>query len=201
MSISLTKGQKISLEKEAGKALTRVAMGLGWGMKTVHSSGFFGIGKGPKEVSVDLDASCLLFDERKSQLDAIWFRQLRSKDGSIRHSGDDLSGGGSADQPNETIVVDLTSVPANVTNIIFTVNSFSGEDFSGIPNAFCNIVDEQTGIEFARFNLSLEGGSYTGLIMAKLYRHEGEWKFHALGESASGRTFHEMLTRIQPHLN
>jgi tellurium resistance protein TerZ len=200
MSINLSKGQRISLEKEAGKALTRVAMGLGWGTKTVHSSGFFGFGKGPKEVSVDLDASCLLFDARQTQLDAIWFRQLRSKDGSIRHSGDDLSGGGGADQPNETIVVDLTSVPADVANIIFTVNSFTGEDFSGIPNAFCNIVDEQTGVEFARFNLSLEAGGYTGLIMAKLYRHEGEWKFHALGESASGRTFHEMLPRIQPHL-
>lgn len=173
MAVDVLKGERISLEKVAGQALTRVAMGLGWGQRTVDRKGFFGFGKGPKQVDVDLDASCLLFDERHTQLDAIWFRRLRSKDGSIRHTGDDLEGGGGADQPNEKIIVDLTSIPAEVSYVVFTVNSFTGEEFSGVPHAFCNIVDEQTGTEIARFNLFLEGGTFTGLVMAKLDRDEG----------------------------
>lgn len=200
MAVNLAKGQRISLEKEAGKKLSTIAMGLGWGKRTEQTSGFLGFGKSAKEVAVDLDASCILFDGDGNQVDQVWFQQLRSQDGSITHSGDDLTGGGSADDPNETIVVNLTAIPASVTNIVFTVNSFTGEDFTGIPNAFCNIVDEQSNSEFARFNLSLEGGSVTAMIMAKLYRHGGEWKFQALGERAGGKTFHELLPKIRPHL-
>ena len=85
--------------------------------------------------------------------------------------------------------------------LIFTVNSFSGEGFAGIPSALCRIVDGTDNREVARFDLSLEGGNYTGLIMTKLYRHtDGEWKLQAIGDHASGRTFHELMPALQPYL-
>ena len=200
MAINLQKGQRISLEKEAGRSLSRVVMGLGWGMKQVQSRGFLGFGAGERQMAVDLDASCLLFDASGNLVDTVWFRQLKSRCGSIRHSGDDRSGGGESGTENERIAIDLNQVPATVQALIFTVNSFSGEDFTGIPNAFCRLVDETNDSEIARFDLSLEGGQHTGLIMTKLYRHNNEWKMQAIGEQADGRTFHDLLPALRPYL-
>lgn len=200
MAINLQKGQRISLEKEAGRSLSRVVMGLGWGMKQVQSRGFLGFGAGERQMAVDLDASCLLFDASGNLVDTVWFRQLKSRCGSIRHSGDDRSGGGESGTENERIAIDLNQVPATVQALIFTVNSFSGEDFTGIPNAFCRLVDETNDGEIARFELSLEGGQHTGLIMTKLYRHNNEWKMQAIGEQADGRTFHDLLPALRPYL-
>ena len=200
MAINLQKGQRISLEKEAGRSLSRVVMGLGWGMKQVQSRSFLGFGAGERQMAVDLDASCLLFDASGNLVDTVWFRQLKSRCGSIRHSGDDRSGGGESGTENERIAIDLNQVPATVQALIFTVNSFSGEDFTGIPNAFCRLVDETNDGEIARFDLSLEGGQHTGLIMTKLYRHNNEWKMQAIGEQADGRTFHDLLPALRPYL-
>ncbi len=200
MAVNLQKGQRISLEKEAGRSLNRVAMGLGWGMKQVQSRGFLGFGGGARQEAVDLDASCLLFDAGGNLADTVWFRQLKSRCGSVQHSGDDRSGGGEAGAENERISIDLNQLPATVQALIFTVNSFSGEGFAGIPSAFCRIVDGAGGGEIARFDLSLEGGTYTGLLMTKLYRHNNEWKLQAIGEHASGRTFHDLLPALQPYL-
>lgn len=193
MAVKLSKGDRISLNKEAGTTLTKIVMGLGWdAMKT---KGFFGFGGRAQEI--DLDASCLMFDERKELVDAIWFRQLASRDGSVRHSGDNRTGAGDGD--DEQIVVDLASVPANVKSLVFTVNSFTGQNFSQIENAFCRIVNASNGAEVARYQLSCNG-THSAQIMAKVYRHNDEWKMHALGENASGRTFMDMLPLIVPHL-
>lgn len=200
MAINLQKGQRISLEKEAGRGLSRIFMGLGWGMKKTQSKGFLGFGGGEKSVEVDLDASCLMFDAEGKLLDQVWFRQLTSQCGSVAHSGDDRSGGGSAEQENERITIDLQKLSKTVQTLIFTVNSFTGEGFEGIPNAFCTLVDDATRAEVARFNLSLEGGDYTGLIMSKLYRHGDEWKMQAIGEHGQGRTFMDLMPAIQPYL-
>ena len=200
MAINLQKGQRISLTKEAGRGLARVVMGLGWGMKQVQSKGFLGFGGGTRQESVDLDASCLLFDTSGNLADTVWFRQLKSHCGSIHHSGDDRSGGGEEGADNERISIDLSQVQATVQTLIFTVNSFSGESFAGIPNAFCRLVDDATGSEIARFDLSLEAGNHTGLVMTKLYRHDNEWKMQAIGESAEGRTFHDLLPALRPYL-
>ncbi|MDG4562278.1 MAG: TerD family protein [Candidatus Competibacter sp.] len=200
MAINLQKGQRISLEKEAGRSLSLVVMGLGWGMKQVQSRGFLGFGAGERQMAVDLDASCLLFDASGNLVDTVWFRQLKSRCGSIRHSGDDRSGGGESGTENERITIDLNQIPATVQALIFTVNSFSGEDFTGIPNAFCRLVDETNDGEIARFDLSLEGGQHTGLIMTKLYRHNNEWKMQAIGEQVDGRTFHDLLPALRPYL-
>jgi tellurium resistance protein TerZ len=193
MSVSLQKGQKISLDKEAGGALTRVVMGLGW--DAIQKKGLFGFGS--KTESVDLDASCLMFDEAGRTVDYVWFRQLKSKDGSIVHTGDNRTGAGEGD--DEQIVVDLTNVPANVKSLVFTVNSFTGQNFSQVENAYCRILNAANQKEVARYNLSVQG-AHTAQIMAKLYRHGGEWKMHAIGENGSGRTFEDLLPLITPHL-
>ena len=193
MAVNLVKGQKISLEKEAGGALSQVVMGLGWDVK--KKGGFLGFGG--QEQDVDLDASCVLFDENRQMLDAVWFRQLQSRDGSIRHTGDNRTGAGEGD--DEQIMVDLSKVHVGVKSLVFVVNSFTGQNFSQIENAFCRIVDGRTQREIARYNLS-SAGNHTAQVMAKLYRHNNEWKMHAIGENASGRTFDELLPAITPHL-
>lgn len=192
MAISLVKGQKISLVKEGDASLTKVVMGLGWDAKKVKT--WFG---GQREQAIDLDASCILFDQSQRMVDAIWFRQLRSKDGSIIHTGDNRTGAGEGD--DEQIIVDLMQIPSIVTSMVFVVNSFSGEDFSQIENAFCRLVDQRTTQEIARYDLSCQG-QHTAQIMAKVYRHGGEWKMHAVGENASGRTFQDLLPVIVKYL-
>lgn len=179
MSISLSKGQKVSLTKEGGGGLSRVAVGLGWAQK----KGFLGM-----KSDVDLDASCILFDESKRAMDAVFFGQLRSKDGSIRHTGDDRQGGGRETDPNEVINVELDKVPAEIQTIVFVVNSYSGETFKGIPWAFCNVMDlTASSQEVARFNLNTDGGAHRGFIIAKVRRSGGQWEFEAVGEACSGR--------------
>jgi len=195
MGVNLTKGQKISLSKEGGGDLSRIAVGLGWGKRTIHSKGFFGIGAGVKQEDVDLDASCIMYDVNKQPVDSVWFRKLKSQDGSVVHTGDDLVGGGGEQEPNEIINVDLPRVPPQVQSIVFVVNSYSGHTFDGVPFAFCNIVDATKSQEIARYNLTTDGGAHIGFVIAKLYRRDNEWKFHAIGERSSGRTINE----IQPH--
>lgn len=193
MAVNLQKGQRISLEKEAGEKLDRVIMGLGWdAMKT---KGFFGFGA--KTQSIDLDASCVMFDEANRPLDVVWFRQLKSRDGSIMHSGDNRTGAGEGD--DEQIVVDLNRVPANVTQLVFTVNSFTGQDFSQVENAFCRIVNAANQNEVARYDLSVQG-AHTAMIMGKIYRHQGEWKMQAIGQNANGRTFDDLMPMISANL-
>lgn len=193
MSVNLQKGQKISLEKEAGTALTSVVMGLGW--DAVKKKGFFSFGGGDQEI--DLDASCLMFDEQRNLLDVIWFRQLKSRDGSIKHTGDNRTGAGEGD--DEQIIVNLAMVPANVRSLVFTVNSFTGQDFSQVENAFCRLFDQTTNNEIAKYNLSVQG-NHNAQIMAKVYRHNGEWKMHAIGENGNGRTFQDLMPQILPHV-
>lgn len=192
MSVNLTKGQKISLAKSDGSALTKVVMGLGW--DAVQKKGFLGFGRSQ---DIDLDASCVLFDENKQPLDVVYFGQLHSKDGSITHTGDNRTGDGDGD--DEQIIVDLSRVPAQVKSLVFTVNNYTGQDFSQVENAFCRLVDESNGQEIARYNLSAQG-RHNAQIMAKVYRHNGEWKMHAIGENATGATFDKLIPVILPHL-
>ncbi|EXJ13803.1 TerD family protein [Imhoffiella purpurea] len=198
MGISLQKGQKISLDKEAGGGLTRIVMGLGWDAAQTKKSGFLGgMFGGGGDDSIDLDASCLMFDEQGNLLDAVWFRQLHSKDGSIMHTGDNRTGEGEGD--DEQIIVDLSKVPAGVKSLVFTVNNYTGQDFSQVANAFCRIVNAADKAEIARYDLSCQG-THNAMIMAKVYRHNGEWKMHAIGEVGQGRTFEQLLPQIQPHI-
>lgn len=188
MSVSLIKGQKISLDKESGHSLNKVFMGLGW--DAVKKGGFLGRLMGGGDI--DLDASCVLFSADKQPLDVVYFGQLKSKDGSIRHSGDNLTGDGEGD--DEIIYVTLADVPAEVNYLVFTVNSYRGQNFNEVANAYCRLVDDRNA-EIARYTIS-GGGDYTAMIMAKLYRHNGEWKMQAVGESMRGRTVADMIAPI-----
>ncbi|CAH9018089.1 TerD family protein [Candidatus Nitrosacidococcus sp. I8] len=193
MSIQLTKGQKISLEKEAHHSLSKVIMGLGW--DAVEKKGFFGFGGGKQ--SIDLDASCILFNQSGNLVDTVWFGQLKSKDGSITHTGDNRTGDGEGD--DEQVIVDLSRVPVEISSLVFVVNSFTGQSFNQIENAFCRLVDHDSSEEIARYDLSCQG-SHNAQIMAKVYRHNNEWKIHAIGENATGKTFHDLLPAIRPFL-
>lgn len=197
MGISLQKGQKISLSKEAGGTLNKVVMGLGWDVKKSGGGlfkGMFGAGGG---APIDLDASCVMFNEQNKVADTIWFRQLKSRDGSVVHTGDNRTGEGDGD--DEQIIVDLTKVPANIKALIFTVNSFTSQTFDNVDNAYCRMVDASNNKEIARYTLSAQG-PHTAQIMAKLYRHNDEWKMHAIGENGNGRTIESLLPQIIVHL-
>ena len=192
MSVSLSKGQKVSLAKRDGGSLTRVRMGLGW--DAVKKKGLFG---GSRSQSIDLDASALLFDGSGTLVDQVWFQQLRSKDGAVQHTGDNLTGAGEGD--DESIRVDLATLAPAVATIVFTVNSFTGQDFSQIENAFCRLIDETTETEIARYDLS-GSGRHNAQIMAKVTREGAGWAMTALGIPATGRTFRDLLPAMAPAL-
>ncbi len=191
MSVNLSKGQKVSLTKSTGGTLTRVRMGLGW--DAMKKRGFFG----KKEQEIDLDASGLLFDAAGTLVDVVWFNQLQSKDGSVLHTGDNRTGAGDGD--DESIIVDLTRVPANISTIVFVVNSFTGQDFTQIESAFCRLVDEADNSEIARYNLS-GAGTHNAQVMAKVSRDGAGWSMTAIGAATSGRTFDQLLPAVTPHI-
>jgi tellurium resistance protein TerZ len=188
VSVNLTKGQTVSLTKSDGGTLTQVRMGLGW--DAIKVKGLFGRAK---EKSVDLDASALLFDANGALVDQVWFSQLASKDGAVQHTGDNRTGAGDGD--DESIRVALTGVNPAVKTLVFVVNSYTGETFAQIENAFCRLIDETTGQEVARYDLS-GSGPHTAQIMAKVTRDGAGWSMTALGVRTSGRTIKDMLPAV-----
>ena len=188
MSVSLSKGQTVSLAKSDGAQLKRVHMGLGWDA----AKGMFGRAK-----SIDLDASCLVFDASGKLIDQVWFRQLKSSDSSIQHTGDNRTGAGDGD--DESIHVNLETLQPAAVTLVFVVNSFTGQDFSQIVNASCRLVDMDSNVEFAKFDLS-GSGRHNASIMAKVSRKSGKWEMTAIGQPASGRTFVDLLPATLPHL-
>jgi len=188
MTVSLSKGETVSLAKKDGSALRRIHMGLGWDA----AKGIFGRAK-----AIDLDASCMVFDSNRNLIDQVWFRQLRSNDGSIQHTGDNRTGRGEGD--DESIRVDLEQLSPATTTLVFVVNSFTGQSFSKIENATCRLVDLDTDQEIARYDLT-GSGSHTAQIMAKVSRQGSGWTMTAIGQICSGRTFKDLLPATLPHL-
>ncbi|MDX6761818.1 MULTISPECIES: TerD family protein [Streptomyces] len=193
MGINLDKGQQISLQKAGGGTLSVVRMGLGW--QSAPRKGFLARMTARE---IDLDASAVLF-AGKDPVDVVFFQQLVSKDGSVRHTGDNRVGGAGQGGDDESILVDLSRVPVHIDQIVFTVNSFTGQTFTDVQNAFCRIVDETNGQELARYTLS-GGGTYTAQVMAKVHRSGQGWNMSAIGEPANGRTFQDLLPAIASHL-
>lgn len=175
--VSLVKGQKVTLRKDGGVALTFLRMGLGW--DPVKKSGLFG----SRSANVDLDASAVMFADQNI-VDVVYYGQLTAKDGSVRHQGDNLTGDGDGD--DEVILVDLTRVPPHVNTVMFIVTSYRGHTFEQVQNAFCRLVDGTTNDELARY--TLQGGMpFTGMVMAKVYRQGSEWKLQAIGEGMQAK--------------
>lgn len=191
MGLSLQKGQSLSLKKNDGAALTRVRLGLGWDSAAPVKRGLFGGLK--KAADVDLDASAIFFDGSGKALDTVFFNQLQSKDGSTRHTGDNLTGEGDGD--DEVILVDLTSVSPAVAQIVFVITSYSKQTFDTVENAFCRVVDDSTAgsPEVARFQLT-DSGTHTAMVMAKVSREGAGWQFTAIGNRANGRTAMDLIS-------
>ncbi|KOG56617.1 Tellurium resistance protein terZ [Streptomyces griseoflavus] len=192
MSVNLSKGQGISLTKSDGGTLTAVRMGLGW--RSAPRRGLFG----SRTREIDLDASAVLFAD-KQPMDVVFFQHLISDDGSVRHTGDNVVGGAGQGGDDEAILVDLARVPVHIDQIVFTVNSFTGQTFAEVQDAFCRLVDETTGQELARYTLT-GGGDYTAQIMSKVHRSANGWQMTAIGEPSHGRTFKDVVPAILPYL-
>ncbi|WP_315041811.1 TerD family protein [Faucicola mancuniensis] len=178
MAISLTKGGNVNLSKEA-PTLTNMTVGLGWNPRATDGQAF------------DLDAIAFLVKEDgkvRADNDFIFFNNLKSVDGSVEHTGDNRTGEGDGD--DETIKVDLTKVPADVNKIIFCAVIYDGQarnqNFGQVSNAYIRIVNAQGGSEVARYDLSEDGSTETAMIFGELYKHNGEWKFRAVGQGFAG---------------
>ena len=184
MSISLQKGQKVSLTKESA-GLSKVIIGLGWD-EVKRSKGFFA----PKPQAIDCDASAILLHDGKLiyKEDIVYFGNLRHPTGTVQHMGDNLTGEGEGD--DEQIEVDLTKIPANVEKIAFTVTIYDAEvrrqNFGQVSNAFIRIVDEVSGKELIHYDLGEDFSIETAVVVGEMYRHNGEWKFNAIGSGFHG---------------
>lgn len=179
MAISLQKGQKIDLTK-TNPGLTKVLVGLGWDTNKYDGGADF-----------DLDAAAFLLGadgKAPSDADFVFYGNLKHSSGSVEHLGDNLTGAGDGD--DEQIKVDLQAVPANIEKIAFTVTIYDYEtrrqNFGQVSNAFIRIVNEATGEELLRFDLGEDFSIETAVVVAELYRHNGEWKFNAIGSGFSG---------------
>ena len=177
MSVSLAKGGNVSLTKEA-PGMTNVLVGLGWDARTTTGTDF------------DLDASAILLKADGKVLSDkhfIFFNNLTSPDGSVQHTGDNLTGEGEGD--DEAIKVNLTAVPAEVDKIVFPVSIYEGQarqqGFGQVRNAFIRIVDEGSNTEVARYDLTEDASTETAMVFGELYRNNNEWKFRAVGQGYS----------------
>ncbi|WP_059009280.1 TerD family protein [Streptomyces specialis] len=195
MSVNLSKGQAISLEKSGGGGLSTVRMGLGWQAAARKKGGLLKRLMGGGDI--DLDASAVLFSGGNAE-DVVYFGKLSDDANSVLHTGDNLTGG-AGQEDDESIVVMLSRLPQRIDQIVFTVNSFTGQTFTEVERAFCRLLDEDTGEELARYTLA-GGGSSTAMIMAKVRRQGAGWQMTAIGAPATGRTFQDLLPAITPHL-
>ncbi|MFD7814465.1 TerD family protein [Streptomyces sp. NPDC059785] len=176
--VSLQKNQTVSLVKAGRPLLSQVKMGLGW------EPAFRG-------KDIDLDASVIAYGPQRNHIDSCYFGKLSIVNGAIKHSGDNLTGEGGGD--DEVIVVDLGRLPQDVTGLVFTVNSFSGQKFTEVAKAYCRLLDAATGEELVRFDLT-NAEPQTGVMMAKLIRQfSGEWDMTAMGDFVKSRTVRGMV--------
>ncbi|MGW3683619.1 TerD family protein [Streptomyces prasinus] len=176
--VSLQKNQTVSLMKGGRPLLSQVRMGLGW--EPAYR------GK-----DIDLDASVIAYGPQRNHIDSCYFGKLQIVNGAIKHSGDNLTGEGGGD--DETITVDLGRLPQEVSGLVFTVNSFSGQKFTEVAKAYCRLLDATTGEELVRFDLT-SAEPQTGVMMAKLIRQfSGEWEMTAMGDFVKSRTVRGMV--------
>jgi tellurium resistance protein TerD len=178
MGVTLAKGGNVSLSKAAPN-LTQVQIGLGWKARSTTGADF------------DLDASALLCANGRVLGDEyfVFYNNLKSPEGSVEHTGDELVGGTGGD--DETILVDLTTVPLGVDKIVFPVSIYDADarvqTFGQVSEAYIRVLNQSDGSELARYDLTEDASTETAMIFGELYRHNGEWKFRAVGQGyASG---------------
>ncbi len=194
MSISLQKGQKVSLSKD-NAGLSKVIIGLGWDEVAQPRGGFFA----PKPQPIDCDASVLLLQNGKlmNKGDIVYFGNLRHASGTVQHMGDNLTGAGDGD--DEQVIVDLAKIPAQYDKIVIVVNIYQAmkrkQHFGMIKNAFCRLVDGSKNTEMCKYNLTDDYSGATALIFGEIYRHNGEWKFNAMGQGTNDPGLGELSNR------
>ena len=189
MPVSLKKGQKVSLTKD-NPGLTRVVVGLGWDVNAFDTGGAF-----------DLDAAAFLLGENGKTAqseDFVFYGNLRHPSGGVEHLGDNLTGAGDGD--DEQIVIELERLPAEYDRIVFVVNIYQAvqrrQHFGMIQNAFIRIVDARNGQELCKFNLSENYNGMTAMIFGEAYRHNGEWKFNAVGQATTDPALTDLCRRF-----
>ncbi|MBR3630303.1 MAG: TerD family protein [Oscillospiraceae bacterium] len=199
MSVSLQKGQKVELKKESGGALTSVMVGLGWDEAQPASGGFFKSLFNSTE-EIDCDASAIICQNGKlvSNADLVYFGNLKHRSGCVTHMGDNLTGNGEGD--DEQILVNLQQLPPEYDKIVFVVNIFEctsrHQHFGMIRNCFIRICDDK-GKEMCRYNLSENYDNMTAMIFGELYRHNGAWKFNAIGQGTSDTGIRVLAERFK----
>ncbi len=182
--VDLTKKARVDLTKTGAPPLAKVTMGLGWD-------------PAPGRGSIDLDASVIAYDGSGKKLEIVWFMHKKEFGGAIQHSGDNLTGEGDGD--DEKIKVDLLAIPPQVNTLVFTINSFSGQKFTDIQRAFCRLVDDGTGQELVRFDLS-DSQPATGVLMAAMRRTGPQsWQMRAIGDFHDGRTVKKLVKPGMEH--
>lgn len=196
MSVNLQKGQKVDLTK-GNVGLKALVVGLGWDEAPRKFSLF------SRREDIDCDASAILINAQSGKLfgpvDVVYYGNLTHKSGALRHCGDNLTGAGDGD--DEQIIVELNKVPADYSKIVFVVTIYKARErnqqFGMIRNAFIRIVDADNGKELCRYNLSENYEGKTAMIFGEVYRHNGEWKFGAIGEPTADNGIAEMAARFQ----
>lgn len=182
MPVKLTKGGNISLKKEAPN-LKRIMVGLGWDpIKKMFGSSF------------DADASVICIDSNGRHESTVYYGRLSHSSGAIKHHGDNLTGDGDGD--DERISIELDRVPANIDRLAIIINIYSAhsrhQDFSQVKNCFVRVVDEDTNKELVRYDVEGQYKGATGMFVADIYRHNGEWKIKALGEGVDASDISQM---------
>lgn len=178
MSVSLKKGGNLNLSKES-PGLSKITVGLGWSARQTFGAAF------------DLDASAFLLKENgrvRGDTDFIFYNQLESTCQSVAHTGDNRTGEGDGD--DEAIQVDLDKIPSAIQRVVFTTTIFDhqsrNQNFGQIEDAYIRVVDEMSGREIARYDLSEDSSTETAMIFGEIYRHNGDWKFRAVGQGFAG---------------
>ena len=199
LAINLQKGQRVDLTK-SNPGLSKIMVGLGW--DPVQSGGggglFGGLFGGGGASNVDCDASVIMLganDKLQSNKDVIYFGNLRSNDGSVQHSGDNLTGDGDGD--DEQVMIDLSRVPSNIQKLVFVVNIYDcvkrKQHFGMIKNAFIRVVNPGNNQELLHYNLTDNYSGVTCLVTGEIYRHGNEWKFGAIGSGTNAASLSEVV--------
>lgn len=193
MSVSLQKGQKVSLTKD-NAGLSKVVIGLGWD-EAQKKAGFFA--KKPESIDCDASAFALQGGKLVYKEDIIYFGNLRHPTGTIQHMGDNLTGAGEGD--DEQIIVELARVPAEYDRIVIVVNIYQAvqrkQHFGMIKNAFIRLVDARNNKEMCKYNLTENYSGMTAVIFGEVYRHNGEWKFNAIGQGTNDPGLGQLANR------
>lgn len=201
MSVNLQKGQKVDLTK-GNAGLKKIVVGLGWDeAQQEQGKGLFGSLFSAQKQDIDCDASAILCDGNGKYMDKndiVFYNNLHHTSGAVNHMGDNLTGAGEGD--DEQLTVDLSALPDKYQKITFVVTIYKARErrqhFGMIRNAFIRIVDASSNRELFRYNLSENYDNMTSMIFGEVYRHDGEWKFSAIGQGTTDDGISEICKRF-----